>query len=58
MEKQMTELLELVAQAKIEEVKFSNGNKVAGTRLRKLMQEIKTTAQNIRIAVSDIKNAE
>lgn len=34
---------------------FNRGNKSAGTRLRKAMQEIKKTAQDVRIAVSEKK---
>ena len=36
--------------------KFSNGNKSAGTRIRKAMQEIKTLAQEVRVEVQTIKN--
>lgn len=36
---------------------FEKGNKTAGTRLRKKMQEIKVLAQKIREAVSEAKNA-
>ena len=37
--------------------KFVDGNKSAGTRLRKNMQEIKEFAQAIRIEVQNQKNA-
>ena len=37
---------------------YTKGNKAAGTRLRKAMQEIKVVAQNIRKDVSNIKNVE
>ena len=37
-------------------VKFTNGNKSAGTRIRKAMQQIKTLAQTVRTEVQDIKN--
>tara|TARA_B100000287_G_C20607990_1_gene770860 strand:+ start:45 stop:218 length:174 start_codon:yes stop_codon:yes gene_type:complete len=37
--------------------KFGNGNKAAGTRIRKAMQEIKTLAQNVRTQVQTIKNS-
>jgi DNA anti-recombination protein RmuC len=37
--------------------KFGNGNKAAGTRIRKAMQEIKTLAQNVRTEVQTIKNS-
>ena len=36
--------------------KFINGNKSAGTRVRKSMQTIKTVAQNVRQKVQTIKN--
>ena len=34
-----------------------NGNKAAGTRIRKAMQEIKTLAQEVRVEVQTIKNS-
>ena len=36
--------------------KFNNGNKSAGTRIRKAMQEIKGLAQEARLHVQTIKN--
>tara|TARA_R110000824_G_scaffold19177_2_gene74696 strand:- start:664 stop:846 length:183 start_codon:yes stop_codon:yes gene_type:complete len=36
--------------------KFINGNKSAGTRVRKSMQTIKNAAQNVRQEVQEIKN--
>ncbi len=38
-------------------VKFGNGNKSAGTRIRKAMQEIKVLAQQVRSDVQTIKNS-
>ena len=38
--------------------KFTNGNKSAGTRIRKAMQEIKGLAQEVRTEVQTIKNNE
>jgi hypothetical protein len=35
-----------------------NGNKAAGTRIRKAMQEIKTLAQDVRTEVQAIKNSD
>ena len=35
-----------------------NGNKAAGTRIRKAMQEIKTLAQDVRTEVQTIKNSD
>ena len=39
-------------------LKFGNGNKSAGTRIRKAMQEIKVLAQEVRLEVQSIKNGE
>jgi len=36
--------------------KFRDGNKSAGTRLRKAMQDIKSQAQTVRVQVQEIKN--
>ena len=36
--------------------KFNNGNKSAGTRIRKAMQEVKGLAQAVRVEVQDIKS--
>ena len=37
--------------------KFNSGNKSAGTRIRKAMQEIKTLAQDVRVEVQNQKNS-
>ncbi len=36
---------------------YDNGNKAAGTRVRKAMQELKSLAQEIRVDVQTRKNA-
>jgi len=42
----------------IEDVeKFEEGNKSAGTRIRKNMQDVKNLAQQIRVEVQEMKNA-
>jgi len=42
----------------IEDVeKFEDGNKSAGTRIRKNMQDVKNLAQKIRVEVQEMKNA-
>jgi hypothetical protein len=41
----------LVAQAEEEVIKADAGNKAAGTRVRKAMQDIKAAAQEIRIKI-------
>ncbi len=48
----------LVATAREEADKFyGKGNKAAGTRLRKAMQELKGLAQEIRVDVQNSKNS-
>ena len=37
--------------------KFNDGNKTAGTRVRKNMQDIKNLAQQVRVEVQEMKNA-
>jgi hypothetical protein len=41
----------LVVQAEEEMAKVESGNKAAGTRLRKFMQDVKGAAQEVRIKV-------
>tara|TARA_R110001599_G_C11747107_1_gene608602 strand:- start:315 stop:494 length:180 start_codon:yes stop_codon:yes gene_type:complete len=43
--------------AEMEVMKFGTGNKSAGTRVRRHMQNIKTVAQNVRKEVQEMKNA-
>ena len=38
--------------------KAAGGNKAAGTRVRKIMQEVKNTAQELRKRVLDLREAE
>ncbi len=53
----LEKLEELVRAAKEDGTKFYNsGNKAAGTRLRKHMQELKNVAQEIRTEVTEQKN--
>jgi len=49
----------LVAEARVEATKFyENGNASAGVRLRKKMAEIQVLTKQVRIDVSQIKNAD
>jgi len=49
----------LVADTRGDAVKFfQKGNKSAGTRIRKNMQELKKLAQELRILVQNTKNEE
>ncbi len=36
---------------------YEKGNKAAGTRARKQLQDIKKTAQEIRLEIQDMKNS-
>lgn len=54
--KNLEKLSELNATAQLEGAKFIAGNNSAGTRLRKVLQEIKVLSQEMRKEVSEIKN--
>ena len=54
---QVAKLKELIASAEVDAEKFNKGNNAAGTRLRNTMQQLKATAQEVRTAVTDKKNA-
>ena len=49
-------LKQLVASAEDDIRKTEGGNKAAGTRVRKMMQEIKEAAQEVRKAVLDSRD--
>ncbi len=51
----MEELLNEVELLKAEYEKFSRGNKSAGTRARKCLQNIKKMAQNLRVEIQNKK---
>lgn len=53
------DLEEVIEQVKVDVEKFdTKGNKAAGTRVRKAMQEIKAIAQNVRLAIRDKNQAD
>ena len=52
----VSKIQEVLSAVQVDVEKFSNGNKSAGTRIRKAMQEIKTLAQEVRVEVQTIKN--
>ncbi len=54
--KNVSKIQEVLSAVQADVEKFSNGNKSAGTRIRKAMQEIKTLAQEVRVEVQTIKN--
>jgi len=47
---------DLATDIKDDVTKFNDGNNAAGARIRKAMQNIKVIAQEIRVAVTEIKN--
>ena len=50
-------LLDEIENLKVEMEKFERGNKSAGTRARKALQNIKKICQEIRIQIQDVKVA-
>ena len=54
----LEDMIQLLTEARTDYEKFySNGNNAAGTRVRKVMQQIKTSAQAVRTHVQETKNA-
>ncbi len=51
-------LKELVAAAEDDLLKAEGGNKAAGTRVRKAMQEIKAAAQDLRKKILEVRSAD
>jgi hypothetical protein len=51
------QLCKLVADAAEDVKKAEGGNKAAGTRVRKMMQQIKQAAQDVRVGVLDAREA-
>ena len=49
------QLARLVGEARTQYEEFVNGKKVAGTRCRKALQEIKKISQEARVEIQDIK---
>ena len=55
----LEELIELLENTRDDHEKFfERGNNAAGTRVRKVMQEVKTLAQDLRLEVQETKNTE
>ncbi len=53
------ETLKKLVEAAAEDVaKAEGGNKAAGTRVRKAMQEIKNAAQNVRKKILEVRSSE
>ena len=54
----LDELITLLEEARSDYDKFyEKGNNAAGTRVRKVMQEVKAAAQEIRVDVQNTKNS-
>jgi hypothetical protein len=49
-------LVKLVAEAEADLQKAAGGNKAAGTRVRKTMQEVRAAAQEIRVKVLEARD--
>ena len=58
LEKQLQEMYDTLMSITNDVEKFQDGNKSAGTRIRKAMQTIKTSAQGVRTHVQEVKNSE
>tara|TARA_Y100000592_G_scaffold85077_1_gene136698 strand:- start:1247 stop:1438 length:192 start_codon:yes stop_codon:yes gene_type:complete len=56
-ETKLKQMLDTLIATQTDYDKFEGGNKSAGTRLRKSMQEIKTLAQEVRVEVQQQKNS-
>ena len=55
----LEDMIQLLTEARNDYNKFYiNGNNAAGTRVRKVMQQIKTSAQAVRTHVQETKNAQ
>jgi len=57
LENLMSTMKDQMGMAILETDKFTSGNKSAGTRVRKHMQNIKSLAQNVRTEVQEMKNS-
>ena len=55
---QYEDLKRLVAEIEVDVSKAEGGNKAAGTRVRKQMQDIKKAAQAVRNAILEIRSTE
>jgi len=52
-----TKLVELVHEVEDDVQKAAGGNKAAGTRVRKAMQSIKAAAQEVRVAILEVRDS-
>lgn len=52
------QLKQLVESAAEDVAKASGGNKAAGTRVRKIMQDVKAAAQEVRKAILEVRSTD
>lgn len=51
-------LVRLVSEAAADLEKAKGGNKAAGTRVRKIMQDIRKAAQDVRVKILEMRDAD
>ena len=51
-------LCQLVESAREDVMKATGGNKAAGTRVRKIMQDVKAAAQEVRKSILEIRSTD
>jgi len=57
-ENMLEDMIEALVNARADFSKFYNdGNSAAGTRVRKVMQEVKNNAQTLRVHIQETKNS-
>jgi len=53
------ERLKVLVESAVDDVaKAEGGNKAAGTRVRKIMQDVKAAAQEVRVKILEVRSAE
>ena len=57
LDSKMHEMMQTLIATAVDVEKFEDGNKSAGTRIRKNMQNVKNLAQQVRVEVQEMKNA-
>ena len=58
LDRRMNDMMQTLITTAVDVEKFHQGNKSAGTRIRKAMQEITTMAQEVRVEVKEMKHEE
>ena len=57
-ENMLEDMIQALGDARADYSKFYNdGNSAAGTRVRKIMQEVKSNAQALRVHIQETKNS-